>query len=181
MIQMLLDHPRAAETDFSSLRLVLYAGSAISLGLIRRAIAQMPCQFMQFYGATEASGAFTILRPSEHDLEDEAKLQSCGRPLPLIELRIVDAAGNDVPEGEPGELIARAPAITAGYWKQDDVTAKVLQNGWYRTGDVARCDAEGLDDIVDRVKDMIVSGGENIYCAEVENASRATRKWRKLR
>jgi acyl-CoA synthetase (AMP-forming)/AMP-acid ligase II len=170
MIQMLLDHPSANETDFSSLRLVLYAGSAISLGLIRRAIAQMPCQFMQFYGATEACGAFTILRPGEHDLEDEAKLQSCGRPLPLIELRIVDAAGTDVPEGAPGELIARAPAITAGYWKQEDATAKVLQNGWYRTGDVARRDAEGLYYIVDRVKDMIVSGGENIYCAEVENA-----------
>lgn len=170
MIQMLLDHPRAAETDFSSLRMVLYAGSPISLGLIRRAIAQMPCQFMQFYGATEACGAFTILRPGEHDLEDEARLQSCGRPLPLIELRIVDVAGNDVPEGAPGELIARAPAITAGYWKQEEATAKVLQNGWYRTGDVARRDAEGLYYIVDRVKDMIVSGGENIYCAEVENA-----------
>ena len=170
MIQMLLDHPAAADTDFSSLRLVLYAGSAISLGLIRRAIAQMPCQFMQFYGATEAGGAFSILRPSEHDLEDEAKLQSCGRPLPLIEFRIIDPAGNAVPEGTPGELVVRAPAITPGYWKQPEATAKVLQHGWYRTGDVARRDAEGLYYIVDRVKDMIVSGGENIYCAEVENA-----------
>jgi acyl-CoA synthetase (AMP-forming)/AMP-acid ligase II len=170
MIQMLLDHPLAAETDFSSLRLVLYAGSPISLGLIKRAIAQMSCQFMQFYGATEAGGAFSILRPDEHDLEDEAKLQSCGRPLPLIEFRIVDRAGNDVPEGEPGELLARTPAITAGYWKQDEATAKVLQHGWYSTGDIARRDTEGLYYIVDRVKDMIVSGGENIYCAEVENA-----------
>jgi len=105
---MLLDHPRAAETDFSSLRLVLYAGSAISLGLIRRAIAQMPCQFMQFYGATEAGGAFSILRPEEHDLENEAKLQSCGRPLPLIEFRIVDPAGNEVPERAP---LPSRPAI----------------------------------------------------------------------
>jgi acyl-CoA synthetase (AMP-forming)/AMP-acid ligase II len=170
MIQMLLDHPRAAETDFSSLRMVLYAGSAISLGLIKRAIVQMPCKFMQFYGATEAGGAFSILRPEEHDLENEAKLQSCGRPLPLIEFRILDPAGNEVPDGEPGELVVRAPAITPGYWKQEDATAKVLQHGWYRTGDVARRDAEGLYYIVDRVKDMIVSGGENIYCAEVENA-----------
>lgn len=170
MLQMLLDHPQADATDFTSLRLVLYAGSAISLGLIKRAILRMPGQFMQFYGATEAGGAFSILRPDEHDLEDEAKLQSCGRPLPLIEFRIVDADGNEVPEGQPGELIVRAPAITAGYWKQPDVTGKVLQHGWYRTGDVARRDAEGLYYIVDRVKDMIVSGGENIYCAEVENA-----------
>lgn len=170
MIQMLLDHPLAETTDFSSLRLILYAGSAISLGLIKRAIARMPGQFMQFYGATEAGGAFSILRPDEHDLQDEAKLQSCGRPLPLVEFRIVDANGNEVPDGQPGELLARAPAITAGYWKQPEATAKVLRHGWYHTGDVARRDAEGMYYIVDRVKDMIVSGGENIYCAEVENA-----------
>lgn len=170
MIQMLLDAPAAATTDFSSIRLTLYAGSAISLGLIKRAIAQMPGKFMQFYGATEAGGAFSILRPDEHDLEDEARLQSCGRPLPLIEFRIVDADGHEVPDGTPGELLARAPAITLGYWKQPEATAKVLLNGWYRTGDVARRDADGLYYIVDRVKDMIVSGGENIYSAEVENA-----------
>lgn len=170
MIQMLLDTPAAATTDFSSIRLTLYAGSAISLGLIKRAIAQMPGKFMQFYGATEAGGAFSILRPDEHDLNDEAKLQSCGRPLPLIEFRIVDAQGNEMPDGEPGELLARAPAITAGYWQQPEASAKVLENGWYRTGDVARKDADGLFYIVDRVKDMIVSGGENIYSAEVENA-----------
>lgn len=170
MIQMLLDHPKADGTDFSSIRLTLYAGSAISLGLIKRAIARMPGKFMQFYGATEAGGAFSILRPDEHDLENEAKLQSCGRPLPLITFRIVDAEGNDLPDGEPGELIIRSPAITSGYWNQPETTAKVLQDGWYRTGDVARRDAEGLYYIVDRVKDMIVSGGENIYSAEVENA-----------
>ncbi|MEO0032245.1 MAG: hypothetical protein RIS94_2003, partial [Pseudomonadota bacterium] len=170
MIQMLIDHPTAEGTDFSSIRLTLYAGSAISLGLIKRAIARMPGKFMQFYGATEAGGAFSILRPDEHDLENEARLQSCGRPLPLIEFRIVDADGNPMPEGEPGELMIRTPAITAGYWKQPEATAKVLKNGWYRTGDVARRDADGLYYLVDRVKDMIVSGGENIYSAEVENA-----------
>ncbi len=170
MIQMLLDHPNAASTDFSSLRLTLYAGSPISLGLIKRAIAMMPGKFMQFYGATEASGAFSILRPDEHDLDDEARLQSCGRPLPLIEFRIVDGEGNDVADGEPGELLIRAPAITAGYWNQPDTTAKAIKHGWYSSGDVARRDAEGLYYIVDRMKDMIVSGGENIYSAEVENA-----------
>jgi acyl-CoA synthetase (AMP-forming)/AMP-acid ligase II len=129
----------------------------------------MPGKFMQFYGATEANGAFSILRPDEHDLNDEAKLQSCGRPLPLIEFRILGADGTEVPDGEPGELVIRAPAITPGYWQQPEATAKALKDGWYRSGDVARRDADGLYYIVDRVKDMIVSGGENIYSAEVEN------------
>ncbi|MDB5699182.1 MAG: hypothetical protein JWN69_1986 [Alphaproteobacteria bacterium] len=169
MLQMLLDHPDAAGTDFGSLRLTLYAGSPISLGLIKRAIAMMPCRFMQFYGATEANGAFSILRPDEHDLSDEKKLQSCGRPLPLIEFRILDPDGNEVPDGEPGELVIRSPAIAMGYWQQPEATATVLRHGWYWSGDVARRDADGLYYIVDRVKDMIVSGGENIYSAEVEN------------
>jgi acyl-CoA synthetase (AMP-forming)/AMP-acid ligase II len=169
MLQMLLDHPDAATTDFSSLRLTLYAGSPISLGLIKRAIAAMPCQFMQFYGSTEAGGASSILRPNEHDLEDEAKLQSCGRPLPLNEFRIIDSSGKVVADGEPGELLIRAPAITKGYWRQPAATGAVLENGWYRSGDIARRDSEGLYYIVDRAKDMIVSGGENIYSAEIEN------------
>jgi acyl-CoA synthetase (AMP-forming)/AMP-acid ligase II len=169
MLQMLLDHPQSETTDFSSLRMTLYAGSPISLGLIKRAIAKMPCQFMQFYGSTEAGGASSILRPAEHQLDDEAKLQSCGRPLPLNVFRIVDGAGNDVPDGEPGELLIRAPAITKGYWQQPEATASVLKNGWYRSGDIAKRDEEGLYYIVDRAKDMIVSGGENIYSAEIEN------------
>jgi len=170
MLQMLLDHPDAAKTDFSSIRLTLYAGSPIGLGLIKRAIATMPGEFMQFYGSTEAGGATSILRPDEHDLEHEEKLKSCGRPLPLIEFRIVDADGADVPDGEPGELLIRQPSITTGYWRQPDLTQQVLENGWYRSGDIARRDVEGLYYIVDRAKDMIVSGGENIYSAEIENA-----------
>ncbi len=169
MLQLLLEHPDAATTDFSSLRLTLYAGSPISLGLIKRAMAAMPCQFMQFYGSTESGGAASILRPQEHDLTSESRLQSCGRPLPLIEFKIVDAKGDAVADGMPGELLIRAPSITKGYWRQPEATAAVLQNGWYRTGDIARRDPDGLYYIVDRAKDMIVSGGENIYSVEVEN------------
>jgi acyl-CoA synthetase (AMP-forming)/AMP-acid ligase II len=169
MLQMLLDHPAAANSDFSSLRLTLYAGSPISLGLIQRAISAMPCRFMQFYGSTEAGGASSILRPDEHDLEHEEKLKSCGRPLPLIAFKIVDAEGREVPVGEAGELMIRQPSITKGYWRQPETTAAVLKDGWYRSGDIARQDADGLYYIVDRAKDMIVSGGENIYSAEVEN------------
>lgn len=170
MLQMLLDHPDAETTDFSSIRTTLYAGSAISLGLIKRAINKMPGEFMQFYGATEANGAFSILRPDEHNLEQEDKLKSCGRPLPLIEFKIVDQEGSEVDRGTAGELLVRSPAITPGYWNQPEISSQVLVNGWYSTGDVARQDDEGLYYIVDRVKDMIVSGGENIYSSEVENA-----------
>jgi long-chain acyl-CoA synthetase len=169
MLQMLLEHPDVAATDFSSLRLTLYAGSPISLGLIKHAVAVMPCRFMQFYGATETGGAASLLRPDEHDLSDEQKLQSCGRPLPLIEFRIVDAAGLEQPDEQPGELLIRSPAIMRAYWQQAEATRSCLSNGWYRSGDVARRDAAGLYYIVDRVKDMIVSGGENIYSAEIEN------------
>ena len=169
MIQMLLDHPDASKTDFSSVRLTMYAGSPIALGLIKRAIAAMPCQFMQFYGQTETSGAVSLLRPDEHDLADETKLKACGRPLPLISLRIVDAKGDDVPDGQPGELLVRAPAASGGYWRQPDETASRFKAGWYYTGDVAYRDADGLFYIYDRIKDMIVTGGENVYSVEVEN------------
>ncbi len=169
MLQMLLDDPLAADSDFSSIRLTLYAGSPISLGLITRALKTMPCGFMQFYGSTESGGATLILRPDEHDLAHEEKLKSCGRPLPLVQLRIVDPMGQDVPDGEPGELLIRAPSITKGYWRQPDLTRQTLEHGWYRSGDIARRDEEGLYYIVDRARDMIVSGGENIYSAEIEN------------
>lgn len=169
MLQMLLDHPDAVTRDFSSLRLTLYAGSPISLGLIKRAIDLMPCKFMQFYGSTESGGAISLLRPDEHDLSDEEKLKSCGRPLPLITLRIVDGEGCDVPDGESGELLIRQPSITTGYWNKPELTATALKDGWYRTGDIVRRDADGLYYIVDRAKDMIVSGGENIYSTEIEN------------
>ena len=124
---------------------------------------------MQFYGATETSGSVTLLRPTEHDLEREDKLKACGRPLPLIALRIVDEAGQDVADGQPGELWVRSPSLASGYWKKPDVTADVFQQGWYKSGDIAIRDEEGLYYIHDRLKDMIVSGGENIYSSEIES------------
>ncbi|MCX7071779.1 MAG: long-chain-fatty-acid--CoA ligase [Gammaproteobacteria bacterium] len=167
-IQMVLDHPDAKTADFSSLRLAMYAGSPISSHLLARALREMKCKFMQFYGATESSGAISLLRPEQHVIDDEAKLKSCGTPLPLIDVKFVDANGDEVPEGAIGELVVRAPSLFGGYWKQPDTTAAVLQDGWYKTGDAGRRDAEGLLYLVDRVKDMIVTGGENVYSAEVE-------------
>ncbi len=170
MIQIMLNHSSAPKTDFSSVRLTMYAGSPISLGLIKRAMSMMPGKFMQFYGQTETSGPVSLLRPDEHNLEDENKLKSCGRPLPLINLRIVDARGREVPDGEPGELLVSAPAATAGYWGQSDLTDARFQNGWYRTADVAYRDSEGLYYIYDRADDKIITGGENVYSTEVESA-----------
>jgi len=169
-IQMLLDHPEAKNTDFSSLRLVMYAGSPISSRLLQRALVEMKCRFMQFYGATETSGAVTLLRPEQHVLDDESKLRSCGTPLPLIEIRIVDAEGRELPTGGIGELMVRSPSLAAGYWGQPETTAAAFQDGWYRTGDAGCRDADGLYYLVDRVKDMIVTGGENVYSTEVEQA-----------
>lgn len=169
-IQMLLDHPDAKTTDFSSLRMVWYAGSSISAPLLKRAIIEMKCKFMQFYGATESCGALTLLRPEQHVIEDEQKLKSCGTALPLIEIRIVDERGEDVPSGGVGEFLVRSPTLFKGYWNQPETTAEALVDGWYRSGDVGFKDSDGLYYIVDRSKDMIVSGGENIYSTEVEQA-----------
>lgn len=169
-IQMLLDHPAAKGTDFSSLRLVMYAGSSISSTLLRRALVEMKCQFMQFYGATEIGGAATLLRPGQHDIEDEQSLRSCGTPLPLIEFRVVDGAGRDLPEGAIGEFWVRAPSMFRGYWRQPEASAATMCDGWYRTGDAGYRVADGRLFIVDRTKDMIISGGENIYSTEVEQA-----------
>lgn len=169
MIQMLLDHPDCDNTDLSSVREVVYAGSSISLGLIQRAIKKMPCRFMQFYGSTESGGAITLLRPEEHDLSNSKRLTSCGKPLPFVDIRITDEQGNDLPVGTPGQMLVRTPGINGGYWRKPEVWKEVYQSGWYNTGDVACCDDEGFYYIVDRQKDMIISGGENVYSSEVEN------------
>jgi acyl-CoA synthetase (AMP-forming)/AMP-acid ligase II len=170
VIQMLLDHPNAPEMDYSSVRIVVYAGSPIGSHLLQRAIQAMKCDFMQFYGATETSTGVTFLRPGQHRLDDEAKLKSCGSPLPLIEIKVADAEGNELPDGQVGEFLIRSPSLTTGYFNQPDVTAVSFKNGWYCSGDGGYRDADGLLYIVDRVKDMIVTGGENVYSTEVEQA-----------
>ena len=169
-IQMMLDHPQAKTADFSSLRLIMYAGSPIGMSLLKRALKEVGCKLMQFYGATETSGASTLLRPEQHDLSNEQKLKSCGTPLPLMEIKIVDDSGKEVEQGGIGEFHLKSPTLFKGYWNQPDTSAAVLQDGWYHTGDAGFRDKEGLYYIVDRVKDMIVTGGENVYSTEVEQA-----------
>ena len=170
VIQMLLDHPEAATADYSSVRIVVYAGASIGAHLLSRAMREMSCDFMQFYGATETSAGITLLRPSQHRLDQPETLKSCGTPLPQIEIRIVDAEGRELPNGEIGELLIRSPSLATGYFLQPEATAIAFGHGWYRSGDAGYRDAEGLIYLVDRVKDMIVTGGENVYSTEVEQA-----------
>jgi acyl-CoA synthetase (AMP-forming)/AMP-acid ligase II len=170
VIQMLLDHPDASTADYSSVRLVVYAGSSISPYTLQRAITEMGCDFLQFYGGTETGAGVTFLRPADHKLDDKTLLKSCGSPLPLIEIRITDAEGNEVAPGEVGEFLIRSPSLTTGYYNKPEVTAAAFQHGWYHSGDAGYRDSNGYLYMVDRVKDMIVSGGENVYSTEVENA-----------
>lgn len=167
VIQMILAVPESAEADYSALEHVFYGASPISEALLRRAMARFPCKFTQVYGMTEATGVVTSLPPEKHV---PGKLLSCGTPIDGVELRVIDAEGRDVPQGQVGEVALRAPFIMRGYWRQPEATAAAIDaDGWYRSGDAGWRDADGDLFIHDRVKDMIVSGGENVYPAEVEN------------
>ncbi len=168
-IQMLLDQPGVGPDSFGALRSVIYFGSPISPALMARALEQMGCDLSQYYGTTEM-WFLTILR-HEHHLDDgSARLNSCGVPMPLVSLKILDEAGAEVAPGEIGEVVVRTPMRFAGYWRRPEATAEVMKDGWYHTGDLGRVDEGGYLYVVDRAKDMIISGGENIYSTEVEKA-----------
>jgi len=169
-LQMLLDHPDAATTDFSSIHSIVYAGAPMSLPLIRQALERMRCGFFNMYGATELTSAVLWLRPHQHDLSNPERLKSVGTPIPLVEVKLLDPQGQEVPQGSVGEIVVRMPSVFSGYWGKPAETAAVLRNGWYYTGDAAYRDADGYFFLKDRIKDMIVSGGENIYASEVEQA-----------
>jgi acyl-CoA synthetase (AMP-forming)/AMP-acid ligase II len=168
-IQMLLDHASTNPVDFSSLRRMLYAGSPIGEHTLQWALDVFGCDFVQFYGTTETF-IITLLRPEQHPLDNPDLLKSCGQPMPGVELRIVDPNGRDLPTGAAGEVLVRSPWMFSGYWNKPDATAAAIVDGWYHTGDAGIRDRSGNLFLVDRLKDMIVSGGENIYSAEVERA-----------
>jgi fatty-acyl-CoA synthase len=137
----------------------------MSPAVLRRCIEVFGCRFTQFYGLTETTGPFAAL-PFEHHRGE--RLFSCGRPMFGGRARIVDAHGEDLPPGEIGEIIYRGENLMAGYWRRPEATAAAMHGGWLRTGDAGSMDEDGFIFIKDRIKDMIVSGGENIYPAEVE-------------
>lgn len=172
MIQMLLDHPRIAEFDLSSLRMILYSAAAMPVALLRRGLALLGPVFLQMYGQTEGSG--TVLPIEAHkpdgDARDLRRLNSIGIPFPGVHIRLIDDAGVDCPVGTPGEILLRGPIMMQGYWNNSSATIETLRDGWLHTGDVGKFDEEGYLYLVDRKKDMISSGGENIYSREVEEA-----------
>lgn len=173
MLQFLLDDPAAQGADWSSVRTVGYGASPISEALLERAFGLFPqADFVQGYGMTELSAAVTYLTAQYHTTEGRklGKLHSAGRALNGIDVCIMDTDGREMPRGEVGEIAVRSPCVMSGYWNLPQVTAQALRDGWMFTGDAARMDADGFVFIVDRFKDMVVSGGENIYCGEVEAA-----------
>ncbi|CAG4897250.1 Long-chain-fatty-acid--CoA ligase [Paraburkholderia saeva] len=172
MIQAVLNHPDFARTDLSSLKRLTYGASPIPESLLDRVIECLPgVELAHSYGMTEACPSISANSPSSHDEAGRrsGRYRSIGRGLPGLMVKVVDADGQVVPRGTVGEIVVRGPNVMAGYWKKPEETAQTLRDGWLHTGDGAYMDDEGYLYIVDRIKDMIVSGGENVYSAEVES------------
>ena len=173
MINMVVNHPRIAGYDLSSLRRLVYGASPMPEAVIRRAMDVIPgVEFYQAYGQTEAAPVITIMGPEYHTVSGPraGKLKGAGRVVAGIDLAILDEDGREVPVGVVGEICIRGDNVMLGYWNLPEATAQTLREGWLHTGDGGRLDDEGMLFIVDRVKDMIVSGGENVYSAETEQA-----------
>jgi long-chain acyl-CoA synthetase len=165
MINFLSQFPDLKKYDLNSLKHLAYGGSPMSPDLIRRMRLAFPnLKLVQGYGLTE-TGFLTGLKDHEHT---EDKLLSCGRPCPGIDVRIIDESGREVEVGQPGELVARGANVMRGYWNKPEETTAAFRNGMFRTGDVGYQNADGYFYLLDRIKDMIVTGGENVYCGEVE-------------
>lgn len=173
MINMLVHHPEVARHDLSSLRFMAYGASPMPEAVIRRALDVLPrVRFTQAYGQSEASPVLTLMPHEYHCFEGRfaGRLKSAGRAVIGCEVAILDEEDREVPRGKVGEVCARGNIVMLGYWKQPELTAHTLRNGWLHTGDGAYMDEEGFIFIVDRLKDMIITGGENVYSAEVEEA-----------
>ncbi|WP_205626479.1 acyl-CoA synthetase [Novosphingobium fuchskuhlense] len=172
MLRAMLDDPALASTDLSSLRILSYGSAPMPEALLREVMAALPkVGILQSYGMTELSPVVTILNCRDHLPENHGSglLRSAGRPVLLSEVAVVDVADRPLPVGEAGEIVARGPNVMLGYWNRPDLTAEVLRGGWMHTGDIGYFDDRGYLYVVDRLKDMIISGGENVYSLEVEN------------
>ncbi len=174
MINAVLNHPDVDKYDLSSLRCLIYGASPMPIQLLKQGLRKWGQIFAQGYGMTETSPLLTVLDMHDHIVEGTPeqvrRLASCGKEIVGVEVRVVNAAGDDVEPGEIGEIIARGPNVMLGYWRMQEATSAAIVDGWMHTGDLAMVDEENYIYIVDRAKDMIISGGENIYSVEVENA-----------
>jgi len=169
-MQFVVRQPRARQVDFSRLKYMLYGASPIPAALLKECIEVFGCGFVQVYGMTETTGSIVALPPEDH-IEGLERMRSAGKALPGVELAILDPDGKRLPPGEVGEIATRSGSNMVGYWNLPEATARTLgRDGWLRTGDAGYLDKDGYLYIHDRIKDMIISGGENIYPAEVESA-----------
>jgi long-chain acyl-CoA synthetase len=174
LISMTAEHPKRGAYDLSSLRFIMFGGSPTPIGILQRAVKVLPTTYLHGYGITETSGITTLLSPTEFCVEGPperiALTSSAGRAVPHVKLEIADDDGGLLGLGKVGEIVVGGPRVMSGYWNKPKHTAEALRNGWYYTGDVGYLDEERRLFVVDRKKDMIVSGGENVYSVEVENA-----------
>jgi len=174
LIALIANHSDTSKYDLSSLTQIMYGGSPTPLGVLQKAEKMFPSDmFMHSYGITETTGIACCLQPADHDLtvgpDGIHRAASCGVPSPLIDRRVVDENDNDVAVGEIGEVLFGGPKIMKEYWRKPEITAETLRGGWYHTGDIGYIDETGHLYLVDRKKDMIISGAENVYSVEVEN------------
>jgi acyl-CoA synthetase (AMP-forming)/AMP-acid ligase II len=173
MIRLLLDHLDSHGGDLSSLRSLIYGASPMPETTLRRAITALPkTGFVQAFGQTELSPVATLLGREDHRIDGghRERLRSAGRAIPGVDVIVTDESGRERPRGTVGEVRVRGPNTMLGYWRRPEATRETLIDGWVRMGDAAYMDEDGFVYVVDRVKDMIISGGENVYCGEVENA-----------
>jgi acyl-CoA synthetase (AMP-forming)/AMP-acid ligase II len=170
-MQIAARHPSARGADFSFLKSIYYGGAPLPQALLAECVAVFGCSFVQMYGMTETAGTIVALAPEDHDPVRGSRTRSVGRALEGVELKIIDAGGATLPPGSTGEIVTRSSANMSGYFGMPEASAETLDaEGWLRTGDAGYLDVDGYLYLQDRVKDMIISGGENIYPAEVENA-----------
>ena len=169
MLYFLLDSPLADTADMSSIETLFYGASPMSPVRLREGIEKWGQIFYQFFGQSEAPMVLTNMKKAEHDLSKPERLGSCGRPSPWVHLELMDQDNNPVPKGEPGEICVRAPLVMKEYKDMPEQTAEAFAGGWMHTGDIGRMDEEGFLYIVDRTKDMIVTGGFNVFPREVED------------
>jgi fatty-acyl-CoA synthase len=169
MIYALLDHPALDSIDLSSLETFLYAAAPISPTRLAECLERIGPVFTQYYAQTESGGMGTVLTKQDHDLSHPERLASCGQSVSSVRLQLQDDTGSEVAVGKTGEICLRGASLMTGYWNQSALTAEALRDGWLHTGDMATRDGDGFLTIVDRKKDMIVSGGFNVFPREVED------------